>query len=208
MAHTCLVVHREIYTDLRELFKWNIALTKSTYYYTEIDSAIINNVPHHKWIDVPRVHRWQQPTRNVSIGAWFCWWNLCRWALVWLPVADGPEFCGATHYWDPHKRSHTIIVLFSLLWLAVHQWVEFKILPIMYLAVHHLRPEYLASLVAPYSPTCPLRTAGQRQLTIPWYMYHLEWYGYRFFSVAGPTLWNNLLSAVRYADSVEHLRHC
>ena len=39
MAHTRLVVHREIYTDLQELFKWNIALTKSTYYHTEIYSA-------------------------------------------------------------------------------------------------------------------------------------------------------------------------
>ena len=67
-------------------------------------------------------------------------------------------------------------------------------------AVHHICPVYLSSLMIPYTPTRTLRSADQHLLTIP--RYHLERYGRRAFSVAGPTLWNALPPAIRQANSV------
>ena len=62
-------------------------------------------------------------------------------------------------------------------------------------AKYLLRTVYMSSLVIPYTPTRTLRSADQHLLTIP--RYHLERYGRRAFSVAGPTLWNALPPAIR-----------
>ena len=92
------------------------------------------------------------------------------------------------------RRDHITSVLFSLHWLHIRQRIEFKLLLLVFRAVHHLCPVYLSSLVTPYTPTRTLRSADQHLLTIPWY--HLERYGRRAFSVAGPTLRNALLPAI------------
>ena len=82
------------------------------------------------------------------------------------------------------RRDHITPVLFSLHWLPVHQRIEFKLLLLVFRAVHHLCPVYLSSLVIPYTPTRTLRSADQHLLTI--LRYHLERYSRRAFSVAGP----------------------
>ena len=71
---------------------------------------------------------------------------------------------------------------------------------LVYQAVHHLGPAYLTSLVTPYAPTRSLRSAAHRSLTIP--RYNLERYGRRAFSVAGPSLWNNLPVTIREAGTL------
>ena len=101
---------------------------------------------------------------------------------------------------ETRRRDHITPVLFSLHWLPVRQRIEFKLLLLVFRAVHHLCPVYLSSLVIPYTPTRTLRSADQHLLTIP--RYHLERYGRRAFSVAGPTLWNALPPAIRRANSV------
>ena len=98
------------------------------------------------------------------------------------------------------RRDHITPVLFSLHWLPVRQRIESKLLLLVFRAVHHLCPVYLSSIVIPYTPTRTLRSADQHLLTIP--RYHLERYGRRAFSVAGPTLWNTLPPAIRQANSV------
>ena len=52
-----------------------------------------------------------------------------------------------------HGRDHITPVLFKLHWLPVRYRIEFKLLVLMYQAVHHLGPAYLTSLVTPYAPT-------------------------------------------------------
>ena len=99
-----------------------------------------------------------------------------------------------------HGRDHITPVLFKLHWLPVRYWIELKLLVLMYQAVHHLGPAYLTSLVTPYAPTRSLRSAAHRSLTIP--RYNLERYGRRAFSVAGPSLWNNLPLTIREAGTL------
>ena len=99
-----------------------------------------------------------------------------------------------------HGRDHITPVLFKLHWLPVRYRIEFKLLVLMYQAVHHLGPAYLTSLVTPYAPTRSLRSAAHRSLTIP--RYNLERYGRRAFSVAGPSLWNNLPLTIREAGTL------
>ena len=103
-----------------------------------------------------------------------------------------------------HRRDHITPVLFKLHWLPVRYRIEFKLLVLVYQAVHHLGPAYLTSLVTPYAPTRSLRSAAHRSLTIP--RYNLERYGRRAFSVAGPSLWNNLPVTIREASTLTTLK--
>lgn len=98
------------------------------------------------------------------------------------------------------RREHITPVLYRLHWLPIRQRIEFKLLLLVYRAVHHLGPAYISSLVTSYTPTRSLRSAEQGLLTVP--RYHLEHYGRRSFSVAGPILWNALPHAVRHANCV------
>ena len=80
-------------------------------------------------------------------------------------------------------------------WLHVRHRIEFKLLLVVYRAVLHLCPVYPSSLVTPYKPTRTMRSADRDLLTTP--RYHLERYGRRAFSVAGPT-WNALPPAIKF----------
>ena len=82
-----------------------------------------------------------------------------------------------------HGRDHITPVLFKLQWLPVRSRIHFKLLVLVYQAVHHLGPTYLTPLVTLYAPTRSLRSAAHRSLKIP--QYNLERYGRRVFSVTG-----------------------
>ena len=53
------------------------------------------------------------------------------------------------------RRYHITPVLFSLHWLPVRQRIDFKLLLLVFRAVHHLCPVYLSSLAIPYIHTHP-----------------------------------------------------
>ena len=55
--------------------------------------------------------------------------------------------CAARLVTGTHGRDHITPVLFKLHWLPVRYRIEFKLLVLMYQAVHHLGPAYLTSLV-------------------------------------------------------------
>ena len=74
----------------------------------------------------------------------------------------------------------------------------------MYRCTHQLAAAYLTDLVVPYVPTRSLRSAEQNLLVVK--RYNLERYGRRSFSVAGPSLWNALPSAVRNSMSLSAFR--
>ena len=63
---------------------------------------------------------------------------------------------------------------------------------------------YLTDLVVPYVPARSLRSADLNLLTVK--RYNLERYGRRSFSVAGPSLWNALPSAIRNSVSLPAFR--
>ncbi|KAI0235626.1 hypothetical protein LSAT2_013862 [Lamellibrachia satsuma] len=100
-----------------------------------------------------------------------------------------------------HRRDHITPVLFSLHWLPVSQRIEFKLLLFVFRAVHRSSLPSVSVIASDFIHTHPnTETADQHLLTIP--RYHLERYGRRAFSVAGPTLWDALPPAVRQANSV------
>ena len=103
-----------------------------------------------------------------------------------------------------HRREHITPVLFDLHWLPIRQRIQFKLLLLVYRCIHHLAPAYLMDLVVPYVPARSLRSAEQNLLTVK--RYNLERFGRRSFSVAGPSLWNALPSAIRNSISLSAFR--
>ena len=85
-------------------------------------------------------------------------------------------------------------------WLPVKWRVEYKLLVLVFRALHDQTPAYLASLITPYVPNRALRSAGQALLTVP--RHNLERYGRRSFSCAGPTLWNALPEDIRMTVNI------
>ena len=103
-----------------------------------------------------------------------------------------------------HRREHITPVLFALHWLPIRQRIQFKLLLLVYRCIHQLAPAYLIDLVVPYVPARSLRSAEQNLLTVK--RYNLERFGRRSFSVAGPSLWNALPSAIRNSMSLSAFR--
>ena len=100
-----------------------------------------------------------------------------------------------------YRREHITPVLFDLHWLPIRQWIQFKLLLLVYQCTHQLAPTYLMDLVAPEVPARSLRSAEQNLLTVK--RYNLERYGRRSFSVAGPSLWNALTSVITNCMSLD-----
>ena len=103
-----------------------------------------------------------------------------------------------------HRREHITPVLFALHWLPIRQRIQFKLLLLVYRCTYQLDPAYLTDLVVPYVPARSLRSAEQNLLVVK--RYNLERYGRRSFSVAGPSLWNTLPSAIRNSMSLPAFR--
>ena len=104
-----------------------------------------------------------------------------------------------------HRREHILTpVLFAVHWLPVRQRIQFKLLLPVYRCIHQLAPAYQMDLVVPYVPARSLRSAEQNLLTVK--RYNLERFGRRSFSVAGPSLWNALPSAIRNSMSLSAFR--
>jgi len=89
-------------------------------------------------------------------------------------------------------------LLRSLHWLPVHQWTNYKLANLCYLAVCH-QPVYLAHLIRPYSQSRLLRSSTQSLLSVPPPYIDIA---ARRFSVAAPRLWNSLPLSCRTAPSV------
>ena len=98
------------------------------------------------------------------------------------------------------KHQHITPVLIKLHWLPVRWRVQYKLLVLVFSALHELAPKYIQDLVTPYSPNRNLRSADQCLLVVP--RYNLEGCGRRAFSVSGPALWNSLPENIRQSDTL------
>ena len=97
------------------------------------------------------------------------------------------------------KSCHITPLLFDLHWLPVEYRSQYKILLLVYKSLHGKGPAYLASMLEEYSPIRSLRSATQLRLNEPRVK---KRYGDRAFSVAGPSLWNDLDPSVKQSSSV------
>ena len=101
-----------------------------------------------------------------------------------------------------HDRQSITAVLRHLHWLPVKWRINYKIVVLVFRALHGLAPAYVSTLITPYQPRRALRSAGSAQLP----RHNLEHYGRRSFSCAGPVLWNSLPEDMRLADSLNSFK--
>ena len=98
------------------------------------------------------------------------------------------------------KREHITPVLCGLHWLPVDVRIDFKVLLIVYKALHGLAPHYIRELLNEYQPTRQLRSSSHIMLQRP--KTRTVRYGDRAFSAYAPKIWNNLPLHVRESDSI------
>ena len=100
------------------------------------------------------------------------------------------------------KFCHITPVLFKLHWLPVSYRIEFKILLILYKALHDQSPPYIAALLHKKFASRSMRSNGS--LNVP--RTNLVSTGKRSFSAAAPAMWNKLPEDIKNASNVEHFK--
>ena len=100
------------------------------------------------------------------------------------------------------KFDHITPVLISLHWLPVRYRVIFKILLLVYKALHANVPPYISDLLTPKHIGCYSLLSNRRNLLIvPKTM--RKTFGGRAFAKAGSFLWNERPADIRDASTVE-----
>ena len=98
------------------------------------------------------------------------------------------------------KYDHVTPMLKHLHWLPVHLRIEFKVLLLVYKALHGMAPDYLSNMLSPARSVRNLRSRNQCLLAVP--RTNLVSAGDRAFSVAGPKLWNKLPMHIKQSSNV------
>ncbi len=104
-------------------------------------------------------------------------------------------------FWLIQRREIITPVLVSLHWLPVEFWIGFKVLLMVFKALHGIFPKYIADLLIPYKNTRISRSSNQMILHVP--KTRLKSKGDRAFSVAAPSLWNPLPMHIKSSPSVD-----
>lgn len=104
------------------------------------------------------------------------------------------------------KYSHITPVMKTLHWLPVKYRVTFKVVLLVFKALHGIAPSYLSDLLKfkPKGRYC-LRTDDQLLLTVP--RTNCKTFGDRAFFKVGPSLWNNLPLNIRQLTKLETFKN-
>ena len=99
------------------------------------------------------------------------------------------------------KHCHISDTLHELHWLPVHWRIQFKVLLIVYKALHNRAPAYLTHLLVwKQTTTRSMRSDNQSLLVVP--KSHSVTYGDRNFVNVAPYLWNSLPHQLRHCDNI------
>ena len=98
------------------------------------------------------------------------------------------------------RREHISPVLAALHWLPVTFRVDFKVLLLVYKALHGLGPSYIANSLRNYQPPRTLRSSAAGLLEVP--HSSKKKIGDAAFVTYAPKLWNTLPLDIREADSL------
>lgn len=99
------------------------------------------------------------------------------------------------------KYEHITPVLKSLHWLPIDFRIHFKVLLLVYKALHGLAPVYITDLLTNYVPVRALRSSDSLKLSIP--RTRTKTYGEAAFSSFAPRLWNELPLDLKNSDTME-----
>ena len=102
------------------------------------------------------------------------------------------------------RFAHATPLLRSLHWLPITARIQFKTLVLAYRCLDQTAPSYLQTLISPYTPTRPLRSACTRRLALPPLRSPAS--RARSFSTLAPQWWNDLPTDVRTAQSLTTFR--
>jgi len=83
----------------------------------------------------------------------------------------------------------------SLHWLPIQQRINFNLATLVHRSLHNAGPQYLSSLLHPYTPFRQLRSESLNLLSQPRINIALASRGFRH---AGPSLWNSLPHHVNF----------
>jgi len=78
-----------------------------------------------------------------------------------------------------HSTTNTTSALNSLHWLPIQQRINFKLATIVHRSLQNAGPQYLSSLLHPYTPSCQLRYASLNLLSQPRINIALASHGFR-----------------------------
>ena len=90
------------------------------------------------------------------------------------------------------KFDHITPVLIQLHWLPIPLRIEYKLLLIVFKALHDLAPPYIKELITRYEPLRELRSSDIGWLEEP--RVKLKIYGNRSFQYVAPKLWKQLFN--------------
>ena len=89
----------------------------------------------------------------------------------------------------PKRNASVTEICKQLHWLPVPQRAEYKVLTLVYKALHGEAPAYLSSMLQQYQPKRTLRSTSSNLLSVKKTRVR---YGKRAFSVCGPELWGTI----------------
>ena len=133
----------------------------------------------------------------------------CNSLLYGLPQSlidrlQAVQNCAARLVTRSRKHDHITPILKQLHWLPVYSRIKYKMLLLIFKALHGLAPSYITEMLQPYKPSGSLRSSSKRLLTVP--SAKLKKYGCRSFSFATPTIWNSLPEQIRIHDDISNLK--
>ena len=103
------------------------------------------------------------------------------------------------------RFDHITPVLQELHWLPVVYRIQFKILLLVFKAIHGMAPEYITDMIIPKSSGGYfLRSNSQYQLVVPRSKH--KYFGDRAFAVCAPTLWNKLPLEIKLSSNVDQFK--
>ena len=106
------------------------------------------------------------------------------------------------------RRSSGTEILYELHWLPIQYRIKFKILVLAFKSLNQQGPVYLKKMLtsvtgSKYRTRAPMDTS---RLVVP--VTHRRTFADRSFSVAAPTLWNNLPMYIRNCDNLAAFKKC
>ena len=180
-----------VYMDNRLNFDTQIANVQRTCYY------------YLNWIKKIRKYLSKDTTKSIVHALVVARIDYCNSLYVNLPNKATEKLqrimrSAARLISQPPRNASVTELCRDLHWLPVTQRAQFKVLTLVYKALHNEAPSYISEMLQYYQPERTLRSTKSNLLVVKRTRVR---YGARAFSVSGPSLWNKLPQEIRDSSS-------